>query len=304
MQGRSAVPTPAIKNTLKPVQGLVTATFGRHYRVEVGDALIDCVSRGKRGGIACGDRVVLLPTSPGQGVIESILPRDNLLHRSVAHRSKLIAANVSRIVIVVAPVPSFYDLLVNRCLVAAEAAGIAALICLNKYDLGEPAIAVQRRLEVYIPLGYPVIALSAHHNIDALRPCLSGQTSVFVGQSGMGKSSLINALAPDSRTTVGEISEALDSGRHTTTGARMYALDESSRLIDSPGMQEFGLNHIQAEQLDQYFVEFRPHIGHCRFSNCRHVHEPGCAVAAASAKGGIAPTRLKAYREILASLHA
>lgn len=285
------------------VQGLVTATFGRHYQVEVDDALIECVSRGKRGGIACGDRVVLLPTSAGQGVIESILPRENLLHRSVAHRSKLIAANVSRIVIVVAAVPSFYDLLVNRCLVAAEAAGIPALICLNKYDLGEPAHAALRRLEPYIRLGYPVIALSAHHDISSLRPYLSGQTSVFVGQSGMGKSSLINALAPNARTTVGEISEALDSGRHTTTGARMYILDESSRLIDSPGMQEFGLNHIQPEQLDQYFVEFRPHIGHCRFSNCRHLHEPGCAVTAASADGNITPARLKAYREILISLH-
>lgn len=288
----------------KPVQGLVIATFGRHYLVEVDDAQIECVSRGKRGGIACGDRVVLLPTSAGHGVIESILPRENLLHRSVEHRSKLIAANVSRIVIVVAPVPSFYDLLVNRCLVAAEAAGIAALICLNKCDLGEPAHAVQRRLEPYLAIGYPVIALSAHRDIGSLRPYLSGQTSVFVGQSGMGKSSLINALAPDARTAVGEVSEALDSGRHTTTGARMYALDETSRLIDSPGMQEFGLKHIQAEQLDQYFIEFRPYIGHCRFSNCRHVHEPGCAVTAASAAGDVSPARLKAYREILGGLRS
>lgn len=285
------------------MQGLVTATFGRHYQVEVDDALIECVSRGKRGGIACGDRAVFLPTSAGQGVIESILPRENLLHRSVAHRSKLIAANVSRIVIVVAAVPSFYDLLVNRCLVAAEATGIPALICLNKYDLGEPAHAALRRLEPYTHLGYPVIALSAHHDISSLRPYLSGQTSVFVGQSGMGKSSLINALAPNARTTVGEISEALDSGRHTTTGARMYKLDESSRLIDSPGMQEFGLNHIQPEQLDQYFVEFRPHIGHCRFSNCRHLHEPGCAVAEAAAAGTITAARLTAYRQILSSLN-
>lgn len=291
-------------NIPKPVQGLVTATFGRHYLVEVDDAQIECVSRGKRGGIACGDRVVLLPTSTGQGVIESILPRANLLHRSVEHRSKLIAANVSRIVIVVAPVPSFYDLLVNRCLVAAEAAGIAALICLNKYDLGEPARAVQRRLEPYLAIGYPVIALSAHRDIGSLHPYLSGQTSVFVGQSGMGKSSLINALVPDARTAVGEVSEALDSGRHTTTGARMYALDETSRLIDSPGMQEFGLKHIQAEQLDQYFIEFRPYIGHCRFSNCRHVHEPGCAVTAASAEGDVSPARLKAYREILGGLRS
>ena len=285
-----------------PLQGLVTATFGRHYQVEAGDTQIECVSRGKRSGIACGDHVVFLPTSPGQGVIESILPRDNLLHRSVAHRSKLIAANVSRIVIVVAPVPSFYDLLINRCLVAAEAAAIPALICLNKYDLGEPAYAAQRRLEPYIKLGYPLLALSAHQDISALRPYLSGQISVFVGQSGMGKSSLINALAPEARTTVGEVSEALDSGRHTTTGARMYKLDDSSRLIDSPGMQEFGLNHIEPAQLDRYFIEFRPYLGHCRFSNCRHLHEPDCAVTQAADAGEITPGRLSAYRQILAGL--
>lgn len=286
-----------------PRQGLVTATFGRHYQVESGDELITCVSRGKRSGIACGDRVVFQPTSAGQGVIESILPRENLLYRSVAHRSKLIAANVTRIIIVVAPIPSFYDLLVNRCLVAAEAANITALICLNKYDLGEPAHAAQRRLEPYVRLGYPVLALSAHHDISPLRPYLSGQTSVFVGQSGMGKSSLINALIPEARTPVGEISTALDSGRHTTTSARMYRLDASSRLIDSPGMQEFGLSHIQPEQLDRYFVEFRQYIGHCRFSNCRHQHEPDCAVAEAAAAGNITPARLTAYRQILSSLN-
>lgn len=289
--------------TPTPRQGLVTATFGRHYQVESGDELITCVSRGKRSGIACGDRIVFQPTSAGQGVIESILPRENLLYRSVAHRSKLIAANVTRIIIVVAPVPSFYDLLVNRCLVAAEAANITALICLNKYDLGEPAHAAQRRLEPYVRLGYPVLALSAHHDISPLRPYLSGQTSVFVGQSGMGKSSLINALIPEARTPVGEISAALDSGRHTTTSARMYRLDASSRLIDSPGMQEFGLSHIQPEQLDRYFVEFRQYIGHCRFSNCRHQHEPDCAVAEAAAAGNITPARLTAYRQILSSLN-
>ena len=173
---------------------------------------------------------------------------------------------------------------------------------LNKFDLGEPAQAALARLQPYIALGYPVIPVSAHHDIAPLRPYMAGQTSVFVGQSGMGKSSLINALAPDARTTVGEISEALDSGRHTTTSARMYALDATSRLIDSPGMQSFGLNHVQADQLDQLFVEFRPYIGLCKFNNCRHVHEPGCAVIAASARDQISPTRLAAYQAILASL--
>lgn len=283
-------------------EGLVIATFGRHCQVEAGTALYQCVTRGKQGGIACGDRVAFMPTAAGQGVIESILPRISLLHRSVDHRSKLIAANVTRIVIVVAPVPSYYDLLVNRCLVAAEAAGISALICLNKFDLGEIAQAALKRLEPYARLGYPVVAVSAHRNINTLRPHLLGHTTVLVGQSGMGKSSLINALVPGAASATREISAALDSGRHTTTGARMYRLDESSCLIDSPGMQEFGLSHVKADQLDQLFVEFRPYIGHCRFGNCRHVHEPGCAVTEAAAADIIAPSRLAAYREILASL--
>jgi ribosome biogenesis GTPase len=289
-------------NEPKPLPGLVIATYGRHYQVTHNDSIYRCVTRGKQSGVACGDRVVFEVTASGQGVIESILPRDNLLHRSVEHRSKLIAANVSLIVIVVAPEPSFYDLLINRCLVAAEAAHIRPIICLNKFDLGEPAQAALVRLQPYITLGYPVIAVSAHHDIAPLRPYMAGQTSVFVGQSGMGKSSLINALAPDARTTVGDISQALDSGRHTTTSARMYALDASSRLIDSPGMQSFGLNHVQADQLDQLFVEFRPYIGRCKFNNCRHVHEPGCAVIAASAREEISLTRLAAYQAILASL--
>ena len=282
--------------------GLVIATFGRHYQVESNSVVYRCVTRGKQGGVACGDRVTFQITSSGEGVIGAILPRDNLLHRSVEHRSKLIAANVSLIVIVVAPVPSFYDLLVNRCLVAAEAAAIRAVICLNKFDLGAPAHAALARLQGYATLGYPVIPVSAHHDIAPLRPFMAGQTSVFVGQSGMGKSSLINALAPESRSSVGEISEALDSGRHTTTSARMYPLDASSRLIDSPGMQSFGLNHVQPDQLDQLFVEFRPLIGQCRFSNCRHVHEPGCAILAARDGGHISATRLTAYQDILASL--
>ena len=230
------------------------------------------------------------------------MPRTSLLHRSVAHRSKLIAANVDLAVIVVSPVPSYYDLLVNRCLIAAEAAGIEALICLNKSDLGASAESAYQQLSAYIELGCPVVRVSAHHDIEALRPYLNGKISVFVGQSGMGKSSLINALIPDAHLVTGEISTALDSGKHTTTSAKMYRLDGNSRLVDSPGMQAFGLNHVRADELDQLFIEFRPYIGHCKYSNCRHTHEPNCAVLAAHQAGNISNARLLAYQEILRSL--
>ncbi len=284
------------------LEGLVTASYGRHYKVALNDTEYDCVTRGKRNDVACGDRVKFKLTSLDQGVIESIMPRTSLLHRSVAHRSKLIAANVDLAVIVVSPVPSYYDLLVNRCLIAAEAAGIEALICLNKSDLGEIADQAYQQLSAYIALGIPVVRVSAHHDISELRPYLNGKVSAFVGQSGMGKSSLINALIPDAGLVTGEISTALDSGKHTTTSAKMYRLDENSRLIDSPGMQAFGLNHVRADALDQLFIEFRPYIGHCKYSNCRHTHEPNCAVLAAHQAGKISDSRLGAYQEILRGL--
>ncbi|ARU32829.1 ribosome small subunit-dependent GTPase A [Sulfuriferula sp. AH1] len=283
-------------------EGLVIASYGRHYQVESGDAQYECVTRGRQSDVACGDKVKLKLTSPNQGVIETVMPRTSLLHRSVAHRSKLIAANVDLTVIVVAPVPSYYDLLVNRCLIAAEAAGIEAVICLNKSDLGELADLAYQQLSAYITLGCPVVRVSAHHDVTALLPYLRGKISAFVGQSGMGKSSLINALIPAADSVTGDISVALDSGKHTTTSAKMYQLDATSRLIDSPGMQAFGLNHVKADELDQLFIEFRPYIGHCRFSNCKHTHEPGCAVLTAHQAGKISDTRLAAYQDILKSL--
>lgn len=289
--------------TADRLKGLVTASYGRHYQVESGTVQYECVPRGKQSStIACGDQIEFKLTSPDQGVVERILPRTNLLYRSVAHRSKLIAANVDLAVIVVAPVPSYYDVLVNRCIIAAEAANIAVVICLNKSDLGAVADTIYQQLSPYNDLGYPVVCVSAHHDINALRPHLSGKTSAFVGQSGMGKSSLINALIPSAATVTASISTALDSGKHTTTSATMYKLDTSSRIIDSPGMQAFGLNHIRADALDYLFVEFRPYIGHCKFSNCRHLHEPGCAVLNAHQLGKISASRLGAYQEILKSL--
>ncbi len=285
------------------LQGLVTAAYGRHYQVESANSRFDCVARGKQSDtVTCGDRVQFKLTSPHQGVVERILPRKSLLYRSVAHRSKLIAANVDLAVIVVAPEPSHYDMLVNRCIIAAVAAGIEVMICLNKWDLGATAERVYQQMSVYRDLGYPVIHVSAMHDIDALRPYLSGKISAFVGQSGMGKSSLINALIPGTETVTADLSTALDSGKHTTTSAKMYQLDADSRVIDSPGMQAFGLNHIRADQLDDLFIEFRPYLGLCRFSNCRHTHEPGCTVLQAQSSGKISATRLNAYHEILKSL--
>jgi ribosome biogenesis GTPase / thiamine phosphate phosphatase len=282
--------------------GLVIAAFGKRYDVELPDGLqISCVTRGKKSDLACGDRVEIKLTSANAGVVENTLPRASLLYRSNAFRSKFLAANVTQIVIVLAAVPSFYEDLLNRCLIAAEAAGIRVLILLNKSDLPETALALQR-LQLYQSLGYAVQPLSAKQDAGGLRPWLQGQTSVLVGQSGMGKSTLVNALLPDAAVRTQEISAVLDSGKHTTTAARLYHLDDDSHLIDSPGLQEFGLNHLNVDQMEHAFIEFRPYLGKCRFNNCRHVREPDCAILNAVQDGKISEIRLQSYQKLLAEL--
>jgi ribosome biogenesis GTPase / thiamine phosphate phosphatase len=281
------------------LEGQIVASFGRRYLVELPDSsTLDCVTRGKRGLLACGDRVTVALSAAGRGVIESVGARTTLLYRSDRARQKLVAANVTQIVIVVAPVPSFYEDLVNRCLAAAEHGGMAALIVLNKLDLPQ-APAALRALEFYRGLGYRLVALSAKRDLGPLLPHLKGETSVLVGQSGMGKSTIINGLLPAAAVRVAEISAALDSGRHTTTHTRLYHLDAESHVIDSPGMQLFGLHHVDGPELAHAFVEFRPWLGQCRFRDCRHASEPGCAIAAACKRGKINAKRLESYRGLL-----
>ena len=279
------------------LEGTVTAAHGRHYLVELADGLtLPCFPRGKKSEIACGDRVSVLRSSESQGVIESVMPRQSLLYRSNEFRQKLIAANVTQIVVVVATEPSFSDELVTRCLVAAESQDIGAVLVLNKCDLTDRLASAENNLKTFSCLGYPVLHLSARRGVDDLRPYLAGHTSVLVGQSGMGKSTLINALIPHANARTREISEALDSGKHTTTHATLYRLDSDSSLIDSPGLQEFGLHHLSTDDLEHAFIEFRPFLGKCRFNNCKHLQEPDCAITAAAAANQISAERLAIYK--------
>jgi ribosome biogenesis GTPase len=261
-----------------------------------------CFPRGKRSAVACGDHVDVARTSADQGVIESIEPRSALLYRSDQYRQKLIAANVTQIVIVLAVVPSFYEELLNRCIVAAENQRVLLTIVLNKSDLAGESTDAADRLKLYASLGYGVIPLTAKRDVSPLRSVLAGHVSVLVGQSGMGKSTIVNALIPDAGAVTAEISAALDSGRHTTTHARLYHLDEKSQLIDSPGLQEFGLHHLAQQDIAEAFTEFRPLLGECRFRNCRHLTEPGCAIADAQSSGKIAMRRLASYRKLVAEI--
>jgi ribosome biogenesis GTPase len=283
--------------------GRVIAAYGRFFLVADGDDQVECVMRGKKGGVACGDRVRYSLAHAGSGVIESVEARDNLLYRSDEMRSKLIAANVDLAVVVVAAVPYFREELLIRCLVACDTADIPALVVLNKADLPE-TVALARHLGTYAALGHEVVTLSARGDVAALERRLAGKTSVLVGGSGVGKSTLLNRLVPEAGAATGEISLALDAGKHTTTHARMYRLPGPDRgqVIDSPGMQEFGLRHLTAERLMAAFPEIHRRLGQCRFYNCRHLREPGCAILAAADAGDILPGRLKVYQSLLGQL--
>lgn len=282
------------------ILGQIVAAFGRQYLVEIKSGeILSCVTRGKKSGAVCGDQVKVQYTTVGQGVIETILPRSALMYRSNAFREKLIAANITQIVIVLAAVPSFSEELVNRCLIAAENQSIKALIVLNKSDLIEPTRAAATSLSLYRELGYKLIQLSAKKDAAPLLPYLQGHLSVLVGQSGMGKSTIINNLIPTADRATAEISIALGAGRHTTTHARLYHLNKNSHVIDSPGMQEFGLHHISNTSLAWGFIEFHPYIGQCKFRDCLHISEPGCALERAVQERKIDIRRLGFYRKLI-----
>lgn len=277
--------------------GRIVAAFGRHYEVELdsehGGRIVNGIPRGKKSPYACGDRVSLGPLHDSEAQILGHEPRSSLLYRSDQWKQKLIAANATQIVLVVATEPGFSDELISRALVAARHEHLRALIVLNKCDLTAALPAARAQLAPFAALGVPVIELSALQDAGVLAPWLAGQVSVLVGQSGMGKSTLTNALIPDAQAATREISTALDSGKHTTTHARLYRLpDGQGELIDSPGLQEFGLAHLTRGEIELGFAEFVEHLGHCRFRDCRHENEPDCAIKTAIAAGKIDTRRL------------
>lgn len=276
----------------------IITSYGRRYIVRTpAGQLYDATTRKKRVDFACGDWVDMVVQNAKQAVIEDFQPRKSLLYRQDAWKTKLIAANVERLFIVLAAVPSPSEILLQRALLAAEAGEIEPFIVLNKTDLAETALW-RERLAFYQDLGYPLIEVSALNSVEPLRPLLAGYTSIFLGQSGMGKSTLTNALLGETLARTNDISAALDSGKHTTTHAQLYDLADNTFLIDSPGLQEFGVHHLAVPDLLHYFPDMRHLIGQCRFHNCTHRQEPNCAIKAAVEQGTVAASRLAFLQRI------
>ncbi len=283
--------------------GRVVAAHGRHVIVESPDGeRLACHLRGKKSDCVVGDVVRWQPAGD-EGVVEHIEPRRNLLFRQDDWRTKSFAANLDQILVLVAGEPMFSETQLARALIAADSAGIAVQVLLNKTDLPQAALARERLLP-YRAMGIAVIESALKTRPDEARalltPLLADRTTLVLGPSGTGKSTLINLMVSDASAQVGEVSQALNSGRHTTTTTRWYWLDSQrhTALIDSPGFQEFGLRQIDAQQLPLLMPDLRAHVGACRFYNCTHRREPGCGVIAAVERGQISASRWRIYGEI------
>jgi ribosome biogenesis GTPase len=291
-----------------PQQGRIITRHGRNLVVrDHSGELHHCLFRQNLGELVCGDHVVWQATGSGEGVVTARLERRSALTRpDYSGKEKALAANVTQLVIVLAPEPEPTGFLIDQYLVAAEQLGVDAILCLNKADLldVEQWQAFRERFAHYQAIGYPLIGVSAkrEHGLDPLIERLQGQTSILVGQSGVGKSSLVNALIPDQDAQVGRLSNATGLGRHTTSATTLYDLPSGGELIDSPGVRSFRLGAMERAQLEQGFREFRPYLGQCKFKNCAHEEEPDCAIQAAVAAGIIHPDRLANFLNLARSL--
>ena len=287
--------------------GLVISGHGRHVLIEAtsGDRVI-CHPRGKKNLALVGDRVEWL-ASKDEGTIEKILPRKNEFYRQDEMRTKSFAANIDQLLILIAAEPEFSEVQLSKALIAAHAAQINALIVLNKSDLKQPFEAAWARLQPYKDMNYEVRALSIKEDPQAfnrLMDSLNNKITLLLGPSGVGKSTFINTAIPHTNLWTQEISQALNSGKHTTTSTTLYWVDQEKQtaLIDSPGFQSFGIHQIDPHQLGRYMPDIQAHLSGCKFYNCTHLHEPNCAVQAAVNEGQINPSRYRIYQQLFDEL--
>jgi ribosome biogenesis GTPase len=314
-QGSSLALSRGLHRALSELRtGIVLQARSGRHRVQDGDSAVTCTVRGKLKQerlftdlIATGDRVHWRPTRPGRGVIEQVLPRETQLSRlrpGPGHTpfEHVIVANPDQAVFIFAVrEPSPHLRMLDRLLVIAENNDLPAILCANKVDLLDDEEQARRLFGVYEEIGYPVLYTSARtgRGVDALRQQLRGRLSVLSGPSGVGKSSLLNAIQPELVLATREISDATGKGRHATVGARLWPLDGGGYVADTPGLREAGFFDIEAEDLAWHFVEMRPYLSDCRFSSCTHTHEPDCAVKAGVQAGAISEIRYDSYCRLL-----
>ncbi len=298
-----------LNKATETIQALVTASHGRHHFVTTADGQVyEAHRRGKKTDVVVGDTVVCTAPVSGKVAIESVCPRRNLLFRSDEWRVKELAANIDCVAVVFASRPSFNPWFVWKAIIAAKTAGVEVLIIRNKCDLTEKANVAETFLSKLQDIGESTVSVSAQNcpneTKQILEPMLKGRTTLFVGQSGMGKSTLLNLLCPHADARTREFSEALDLGKQTTTSTCMYefSIDQiPSRIIDSPGFQEFGLAHVTNRDILLAMPDILKHVDGCRFYNCSHTREPGCAVKKAVDLGEIDGARYDFYCELVKS---
>lgn len=289
-----------------PRTGLVIAQFGRLVLVAnppfgADSTLVRCHVRASLRDIAAGDEVVWQEGESGAAVITAVMPRRTALQRPDARQKlRTVAANIDTVLIVIAPLPEPHRGLLDRYLVVTEHLRMRAVIVINKSDLADADSDVHGIATDYRHLGYDVLSVSAEtgSGIAGLSRHITDQTCVLVGQSGVGKSSLLNRLIPEAGAAVGDLSEGEAKGTHTTTTSRLFFLDNGSRLIDSPGIREFAVTHLSDEEIARGMIEIRPLLGHCRFRDCRHLEEPECAIKEAAESGIISPERMASFRHM------
>jgi len=285
---------------MEALEGLVIAHLGQGIAVEHDNKIVLCQTLRRLETVAVGDRVLWTQSAPDQGRIETILPRRSLLARpSRNDKVRPVAANIDTIFVVFAVEPACDFLLVDQYLAICENLNINAALILNKSDL-PPSESIEQELQTYIAQGYALyrVSATAAHGLDELKAVLNPQVSILTGQSGVGKSSITNALIPDKDLKTNTVSAITKHGRHTTTAATLYHLPEGGDLIDSPGVAIFGLAGLSEADLAYGYREFQPFIHQCQFNDCRHLQDKGCAVRLAAENGDISMTRYQRFLKL------